>query len=656
VTSDIRLYLQIQQHTYPIAHCVGREAIGDITHWRGQLTLGMDNDIDQWIGQTVTILLCQTTHCQPLRKLGGILTELGVQPNATDKTITWVVQSRLSQLQQRYPSHLQTTPTGKQCIQHLLSDYRLPYDWRMTGTLPQPAHWRQAPAEDDWRFLLRALGQLGGYCWIEYHPNDGERLIIANHCAAHHHYQTDQTPALAQPVVSARQTPENIQLIDEYDGHLLQGQTTHHPQQQWHGLGACNTIHATQLAHWQQQALYCAGQTLTVQANLPAVGLACHITSDQSPKGTWLITAINHHFVAGQTPYHQQLTLHPAHLPWRLPLTNPPAWCAGRTARQNRDRAQRYFVTLEQHPRSTPPVAKSAWGASFGTPLPTGIHWPLPQHTQVLVNWLNPQQRQPLLLATLPDDTRRSPVTADNPTQRRWQHASGAGLLFEEAPSNAGAELFTASSQLSLSDNDQQRHLLLKTQGPIHCTAKQAIKVTSQRQLQGWVRRNAQLHGKRAVIIHGGQHHFSDAGNHHKVTAKHTRVRAQQVIFHSKKDSRGSARELDITCDQSFLAYSRGEDIKLRTTKSLCIQGSGQGRLTLAVGQHSHITIMADGSIHLHAPRITCQTPPSLNGQVQNAPPQPLLIAKPPTPLPPIYHSWLNPPKAARKSTPTTLT
>jgi hypothetical protein len=659
VTSAIRLYLQIRQHVYAIDHCVGREAIGDITHWRGQLTLDMDREIERWIGQTVTILLCQTTHNQPLRKLDGVLTQLRERPGATDKTITWVVQSRLSHLQQRHPSRLLTGVTGKQCIHQLLSDYRLPYDCRMIGTLPQPEHWRQSPAEDDWRFLRRVLGQLGGYCWSEHHPDDGERLIIANHGAAHRQYQSDQPQLLAQPVIGTRQTPDNIQLIDEYDGHLLQGQTSHHPQQQWHGLGACNAVHANQLAHWQRQALHCAGHTLTVQADLPTVELACLITSDQSPQGTWLITSITHHFASGKTPYHQQLTLHPAHLPWRLPLLTPPAspvWGAGRTTRQNRDRAQRYFVTLEQHPHSTPAVAKSAWGASFGTPLPTGIHWPLPRHTQVVVSWLNPQQRQPLLLATLPDETLRSPVTADNLTQHRWQHASGAGLLFEDDADSAGVELFTASSKLSLSDNDRQRHLLLKAQGPIHCAARQAIKMTSQRHLQGRVGRNTQLYGKRAVMIHGRQHHFSDAGEHHKVTAKHTSLRAQQVIFHSKKDSRGDARALDITCDQSFLAYSRAEDIKLHTTRNLRIQGSGQGRLTLAAGQHSHITIMADGSIHLHAPRITCQTPPSLNGQVQNVPPQPLPIAKPPTPLPPLYHSWLTPPTATRKSKPTTLT
>ncbi|NKB46164.1 MAG: hypothetical protein GKR77_00040 [Legionellales bacterium] len=652
-SSALSAHLLIQQRSFPICQAFGEEYLAQPTQWHARLMLPSSQMPPAWINQPATLIM--STPQQTHRQFSGILKRLTIYPTADPQIvcIDLTLTSKLSLLQTHTSAHLKTQGLAVDLIHQLMSTHHLSYRWQMLPPLPQPEFWRQQPGETDWQFLLHILRQIGGYCWCDTATNGKEQIVFSNH---------SQTPS-PQPLTSDNPTvtteldiPSGLRMLDHHQGQSLQAQIGQPIEHEWHGVGAYSTHHIDQLVQWRQQAHQNTTQT-TLQTCLPDLTLASRLTLRSTP---WLVVGIKHQFITGYIPYTQQLTLHPTSQPWRLtPVadTSQPNWSLGCIHTSQRDTRQRYSVTLAQHPQTSPPsILKCALGASPSTPQPVGIHWPLICDTKVILQWLYSHRHQPVIIATLADPTRPSVVTSDNPTQHRLQFNQHTGFILEDAPLMAGIELFTPSSRLSLQHHRQQQHLALQTQGSFHAHAHTHLHWGSQQDLHGKIKNHAQWHADQLLQLTSGRHLFSHSGTHQTLHSQHVKIKAQQAFLRSRKNQRLSIRELQLTCQQSFLGCSYTEDLILHTDR-FHLQGAGTGTLVLRGGPNTYLTLLPDGSIHLYAPMIRSHAPIRFHGDIQTVcVPPPLFRTPSSSKLPPLHPAKFTAPQPPTWKTPTFLT
>lgn len=279
---------------------------------------------------------------------------------------------------------------------------------------------------------------------------------------------------------------------------------------------------------------------------------------------------------------------------------------------QGRYRLRPHFDRDEKsHGEASIPIRRlSPFGGPPGEQ-PTGMHLPLLDGAEVLLSCLNGDPDRPMIVGTLPNPYKASPVTSENAHQNRLRTAGDNELCLDDKIDLEAITLrtFVGHNILQLNAAALGHQIrLVSSQGAMQWQAKKTIKVQSgdtltERSGNDLVQT---VENRHQTTTNSGEIHYQAASDIRQSAAKNIRMEAGQNI-------EGSAgKHLRIDVEQGKQATVHGSqasftvqdgNLTIQAAQDIQIRGDGGG--DICIGQNGGgLVIKADGTVQLYGNQI----------------------------------------------------
>lgn len=367
---------------------------------------------------------------------------------------------------------------------------------------------------------------------------------------------------------------------------------------------------------------FAAGRVFSLDASL----LSATLSAD------YLITRLHHRAsqkagegVAGSDlAYNNEATLIRRETPYRPAQPPRPQLPVTMTARvessapyaqldeQGRYRLRPHFDRDEKsHCEASIPIRRlSPFGGPPGEQ-PTGMHLPLLDGAEVLLSCLNGDPDRPMIVGTLPNPQKASPVSSANAHQNRLRTASDNELCLDDKIDHEAITLRTFAGHNILQLNAAalgHQIRLASEQGTMQWQAKKTMQVQSGDTLteRSGNDRVQTVENRHQTTTNSGEIHYQAATDIRQGAAKNVHLQARQNIEasagkHLRVDVE-QGKQVTVHGPQASFTVQDG-NLTIQAAQDIQIRGDGGG--DIRIGQNGGgFVIKADGTVQLYGNQI----------------------------------------------------
>lgn len=570
-----------------------------------QFVIDIINDVNipaaGFIGATADLELAA-------RKIYGIITATKANPIDSQKQqVKCTLKSRLALTQLAKTVRVIQDQTVPDLVKMLLLDYG--YDnaqikFHLNKTHDSKPYRMQAPNETDFDFMQRLLKSTGIYYWID---NKDQQEII--------HFSDDNrySPYLPKTV---------------YDPHEI-------------------TPGFYKLAIDQAGKVEATSNLCDLQAgystSLDADAFSKNLSRDYLIQEVQHLAKQNIEHQGEELSYSNQAKLHPREIQFVIPTIAHPEFSGnfvahtestGKYAQLSENGElflrQRFDLSSTPNASASPPLVRlMPYG---GTPKdnsqpPIGWQQPLPPEAEVLVTYINDDPDRPLVLGTLPNADKISPVRAINKHQNLIRTLGANQLIMDDMKNQERIELSTYAQNNMLelnADSDNHQINLITKQGAMSWNAKKNINIQTDANTNEEIGNNKTCIATNNYKIKTGKDiHYQAATEYNVIAKENLRLQADNINLtcnnfniNSKNTEITTASNLLLSA-QTTLNLNSAKDILLSNKNIMEFSQSGGG-----------LQIGADDSVNFFGKALNVQATQglTLKGKVNYIP----------TPAPPV--------------------
>ena len=344
--------------------------------------------------------------------------------------------------------------------------------------------------ESDLAFISRLMEQEGIYYFFTYADDGTPTMTIADSASSHVDSQVsmsadseNRTPGLTGPTFFQGIPASSATVMDYSPTHpttpywetaTYSGGYASGDLQEYLGPQPATQNDARRYAALFLQQITCRQQLATIRSRMFRIRSGYLLTLTDHPvdifNGKYLIEEVDH--VVSSDGYHNSVALIPqAQLPYRAPRSTPvpriPGYLIGKitapAGAQGQDIDGAYKVQLMMAETGVDRVVRMA--QPYAGPN-QGMHFPLPNDTEVLLMHVNGDPNRPIIAGALPNAGNPSPVVDANKQQCVVRSAKGATLIFDDGDNTQQVALTTGTGHtMVFNDLTDSPQMSLTTKG-----------------------------------------------------------------------------------------------------------------------------------------------------------------------------------------------
>src|SRR5690606_18046323 len=147
----------------------------------------------------------------------------------------------------------------------------------------------------------------------------------------------------------------------------------------------------------------------------------------------------------------------------------------------------------------------------------TGMHSPLYEGSEVIIGFLQGDDRQPFIVGALPNSQNTSPVVAKNKYQHWWRTPGDQSLLMDDSENNQKIEMSTYQNlnHLTLSAIEKNQGIFCQTsEGSMTFQADKNIRIQTQQNLIEKIQNQKQENTQQSYFLELKKELYINAARH----------------------------------------------------------------------------------------------------------------------------------------------
>jgi len=652
--------INIADQTYPVIELLGHEALSKPYSFECEIHTDFYFPAEQFLAEKGLLELKNAKG--HIRNIAGIVTSVSEIGQSSDqkKRVRLIFESGLALLKQEHDAQIFLNKKIQEILRTVIEKQHFSREqikFHFDQEYDARPYTLQVPGETDFEFIHRLIAKCGIFYWLDV-DNDNECIhfsdnnfalslnpqspftyIQANHLGPHdadlgedlqsRFYNLQPcAKSVAQKFLVTdynEETPSNVVASRSKGG----GKQAH-----YFGLGAKNNKDAEQFVklleeHAEVDAWHLQGKS-NINTLKPGDLFSLDASQLHSRYNTdYLVTEIRHEakqapgeqgegesqsykntvkLIKRKTPYRDKIPEHP-----KLPMSFTAKIESNGTYAylddQGRYHLRQHFDRSDtEHTQAMPALRRMTPYA--GPPKqgrkPSGIHMPLQEGAEVILSCLNGDPDRPIILGTVPNHDKMSPVTSHNKHQNRILTQSDNELLFDDKQHAERIVLRTYNAHNILEMNAKKgdhKITLASYQGAVNIKAKYDIHIESGNDTIEQVGKDRIHRAKekhKTQTQEGDIHH--QAKTHQLFTAKeNTRIQSGKDIRIKSKKHTGFIVEqgatINVMGSEANITVEEGS-FNLQSAKNITITGTGKGPIEITQNG-AGIKIDPDGATHL---------------------------------------------------------
>lgn len=666
-----KITLDINGAPHPVLAMQGEEAISAGFHFDVEILTDKYSPLTSFIGASSALSFAGQDGIK--RTIIGVVTKIHEQGGFDDTRlrIKITLESTLSRLRHQTDTriilgHAVPDIIKLICERHGIGTHQLKFD--LSQTYPVRPYTLQAN-ESDWDFLYRLTANAGIY-WYSVTQDNQEVIVFTDH-NAHCPYIAREVLSYIPETGSSRSV-EGSNLVGIYDlsanaravapqirihdyneetptTSLLAGshvttqpaaylQDTPQPGETRFGLGTRTLDDSAQWCKRQAESAKVLAFDLTVRGNVVdmAAGHVCSLDAqlfDPGYSGDCLITRVSHrasqyssaNLDSAEVAYRHDATCIKRETPFRCALVSHPPLPMTLTARiesdgpyarldeQGKYQIRTLFdLSSTRHTQASIPLRRLTPYGGLPNESYVGLHTPLQDGAEVLISCLNGDPDRPVIVGTVPNPDKSSPVTSKNPSQNRLRTQADNELCMDDTKEKEAITLRTYSgfNILHLDATAMAHKVRLATQhGAMSTWAKKTILRQSDDTM-------TELVGNDRTVIVENMHRTETKTKeiHHQAATDHRHSAHNNYRTESGKNTElqtGRNLILDVADNTTItvkgsgglFATVRNSEVFLQCANKIDIQGKGGGDITFEQSGGG-FKVDAGGNVRLYGNKV----------------------------------------------------